>query len=187
MPNRFGYRKECILDKQLLKFVNRETNVVEVQTKILRESIKGRDYVSIQTLVDGEYIPTYSFWHNPQRQITNNPPKHTGGKKPYLMVMIEEVEKLRTTGIKNAEELIGSLVCLGNYIEWNTGRLIHKRKKTSLKYKDLQDIYNCSNKKLNKIIGELKKHQLISSTSEGYFLSSKIIKKGKSKGALDNA
>lgn len=137
----------------------------------------------------------FSFWNNPKKknrekiivdengvEATEIPPKHTGGKKPYIMVMQEEVERLRSEGVKGVEELIGYCVSMGKYIEWNTGKLIHKRSKKPLKYSDLLDIYKCSNNKLSRMISEMKEHDLLYKTEEGYFISSRLLKKGKGKG-----
>lgn len=156
------------------------------------------EYIRILLKFGDDFKKLYGFWHNSRKKdnepsiITVNenlevetkekpPPKHTGGKKPYLMLMINEIEELRKQGVKNIEELIGYVACLGKYIEWNTGRLIHTRKKTPLQYKDLLEIYKCSNKKLNKILNELKEHGLLFKTEEGYFVSTKFIKKGRTK------
>jgi hypothetical protein len=93
--------------------------------------------------------------------------------------MIDKLEELKATGIINIEELIGFLVCLGNHIEWHTGKLINKRSKKQLKYTDLQKIFSCGKRKLDKILKELQRHNLLFNTSEGYFISTDLIKKGK--------
>lgn len=189
------------LDENLRKFINEETNAVILDCPVMisREKMpSGMEYIMIMPKVKDDYMKMYGFWYNQNKKVkepsiisvnedgeiiqtAKQPPKHTGGKKPYLMLMVNEIEKLREKGVKNIEELIGYVACLGKYIEWNTGRLIHKRKKTPLRYKDLQDIYKCSNKKLNKMIKQLKEHDLLYNTEEGYFISSKFIKKGKIK------
>ena len=129
-----------------------------------------------------EGMELYTFWYNPksENKDPSKKPKHTGGKKPYVMLMVDEMEDLKEKGVKNVEELIGYVVSLSKYIEWHTGKLIHKRSKKPLKYKDLQQIYGCSNKKLNKMINLMKEHDLLYYTDEGYFISSRFIKKGKS-------
>lgn len=172
------------MDENLLKFLNGETNVYEGPLKLTRDKTNnGPQYIRV-CLPNLEGITNdelYKFWHNPKTNKKNKEtPKHTGGKKPYLMLMIDEIEELRSQGVKNIEELIGYVACLGKYIEWNTGKLIHKRSKKPIQYKDLLNIYGCSNKKLNKMINLMKEHDLLYHTDEGYFISSKYIKKGKS-------
>lgn len=150
---------------------------------ISREFAKGVECIYINEIKEGETRPLYPpLWYNPAKKTkTEKQPKHTGGKQPYIMLMVNEVESLREQGVKNIEELIGYVVILGKYIEWNTGKLIHKRSKKPLMYKDLQEIYSCSKPKLNKMINLMKEHDLLYYTDEGYFISSKYIKKGKSK------
>ena len=180
------------MDKQLLKFINKEVNAAEADTLITRETTSnGMEYITISLKINNEYKQLYSFWHNPKKKNREPPvvndnntveekkPKTTGGKKPYLMLMIKEIKALHDKGVKNVAELIGTVACLGENIEWNTGRLIKKRTKQALKYKDLQEILGYSNGKLSKILNELKEHDLLFKTEEGYFISSKYIKKGK--------
>jgi len=180
------------MDKQLLKFINKEVNAAEADTLITRETTSnGMEYITISLKINNEYKQLYSFWHNQKKKNREPPvvndnntveekkPKTTGGKKPYLMLMIKEIKALHDKGVKNVAELIGTVACLGENIEWNTGRLIKKRTKQALKYKDLQEILGYSNGKLSKILNELKEHDLLFKTEEGYFISSKYIKKGK--------
>jgi hypothetical protein len=164
----------------LLKFLNGQSNVAKLEVTILRDTLpNGLQYITIKHGDD----ELFSFWHNPGKTVKKDrpPPKHIGGKKPYIMLMVEEVEALRKQGVGNVAELIGYLVCLGRYIEWGTGRLIHKRSKKPLRYADLLKICGCSNHKLNRILAEMKEHDLLFGTQEGYFVSSRFIKKGKSK------
>jgi hypothetical protein len=166
------------MDESLLEFINRNVNATNANVAISREFAgNGREHIYIS--VDGK--PWYNFWHDPNKSKSRDSPKHSGGKKPYVMVMTEKIDELKKNGIKNVEEMIGFLVCLGKYIEWNTGRLINVRSKKSLLYADIQKIYGCSNNKLNRILAELKEHDLLLNAAEGYFVSRSLIKKGKSK------
>lgn len=134
----------------------------------------------ILTLLDEEYMDA---WKNPVKSKSKGLPKHTGGKKPYLLLMSQEVMKLKEQGITNVEELVGFLICVGSAgsIEWGTGRLVKKRSKRPLKYVDLENMFSGGRTKLNRILGELKEHDLLFYTQEGYFVSTKIIKKGRTK------
>lgn len=170
------------MDKKLLDYLSGQVNAVQVEVSISREQApNGTQFITIRQ--PGEEVALYSFWHNPKKATTKRKPKHTGGKKPYIMLMVEEVEKLKSQGVKDVEKLIGHLVCLGNYIEWSTGRLTKGRGKKPLQYKDLLEICGCSNKKLNKMLGEMKEHDLLFGTQEGYFISTRFIKKGKAEGS----
>lgn len=168
------------MDTDLFSFIKGDSNVIQTDAIISREiTPTGQQYIHITV---GNKV-LYEFWHNPDK-IDNKespPPKHTGGKKPYVMLMVEEVEKLREQGIPNVEELIGYLSCLGRYVEWGTGRIIHKRSKNPLRYKDLQGLFTCGKRKLDRVLGELKEHGLLTNNQEGYFISQKLIKKGKAK------
>ncbi len=171
------------MDKQVKNFLNREANVVEVTYIITRHTLPNgvEHLVYTPKDIEGEYFQ-HDRYVNPEKPPPpEGKPKNTGGKKPYLMVMTQEVEELRKQGVKNVDELIGFIMSLGTYIEWNTGRLIHKRSKKQLKYKDLQKIFPYGNRKLNRILTDLREYDLLFNTEEGYFISTRIIKKGKSK------
>jgi len=168
--------------KELLDFLNGITNAVQFEDVVLsRETLtNGYQHLILSTIENN--IPLLKGWHNPEKeQNKDHVPKHTGGKKPYIMLITGEIENLRKQGVPNLEELIGFLVCLGNSIEWNTGRLINKRSKKALKYKDIQKLFSGGRKKLDRILRELKEHDLLFGTEEGYFISTRIIKKGKTK------
>lgn len=171
------------MDKELLKYINKETNVlIQGNIKITRDTTpQGVENINVFVMDKGDELPLYNnIWYDPNKNKSDKKPKNTGGKKPYLMLMVSEIEALREKGVKKVEELIGYVVCLGNYIEWNSGRLIHKRSKKPIQYKDLQEIYKCGNNKLNKMIKLMKDNDLLYYTDEGYFISQKYIKKGKS-------
>lgn len=180
------------MDESINKFFNNETNVIpfynkggEIIAMYSKDMLPNNIECRYLNAIDGDkQIPMQKpFYHNRNKNIMideNEKPKSMGGKKPYIMVMINEIEELRGKGVKNVEELIGYVACLGNYIEWNTGKLIHKRNKKPIRYNDLQAIYGCGNKKLNKMINLMKEHNLLYHNGEGYFISSKYIKKGKS-------
>jgi len=172
------------LDKKIVNFYNDESDILPLPpgSYIVREkSPNGTNFMTLK-MPDGESeLVVDSWWSNPKKPAKKDrdPPKHTGGKKPYIMLMVEEIEKLQKCGVKNVAELAGYLVSLGKYVEWNTGKLIQTRTKKPLKYKELQTIFNCGNKKLNRLLGDMKEHELLYSTDNGYVISSRLIKKGK--------
>jgi hypothetical protein len=158
---------------KLLEFINGESNVVKVEVIISREKTQqGTEYIS----VSAENRPLYSFWHNPNKN--KGTPKHSGGKKPYIMLMIERIEEMRKNNIPNIEDLIGFMVCLGNNVQWHTGKLIHKRSKKQLKYADLLTLFSYGKRKLDRILKDLQDNSLLRNTAEGYFISDSLIKKG---------
>ena len=173
---------------ELAKFLLGENNVVKTEVLVEREVNKktGQEFIHILS-ADGK--PIYTFWHNPNKDPRPTPetvveepvvekPKSMGGKKPYAMLMLQNVEKLKEQNMPNFEEILGTLVRLSNNVEWSTGRLINKRSKKQLKYGELIKLVSFSARKCDKLIGIMKEYNLLSNTSEGYFISRDLIKKG---------
>lgn len=159
-----------------MAFFNNEINVVKTEVIMSREKTdKGMEYIHVN--IEGK--ERYSFWNNPSKEKTS--PKSMGGKKPYVMLMVQKVTELQKQGIKNIEEIIGFLVLLSDNIEWNTGRIINKRSKKSLKYIDLQNKHSGGKYKFEKTMKLLADNSLLEHKPEGYFISSDLIKKGSKK------
>lgn len=172
------------MDKKMRDFIDGTTDVMPIQdgSFLHRErAANGHHYMTLRVPNGEEDIVLEEWWKNPKKPARKDkdPPKHTGGKQPYVMLMTKEVEKLGNQGVKNVAELVGHLSLLGDYIEWNTGKLINRRTKKPLKYKEVQIIFTCGNKKLNRLLGDMKKYELLYSTDGGYIISSRLIKKGK--------
>ncbi|GEM_PF-3437800 len=139
-------------------------------------------------------IPWNEFPRNyyGEYQGSDKKSKSTGGKKPYVMLMTNEIKalkgKLKEDGVKNYNEIIGCLTDLSGFMEWSTGKLIDKRqrlkkKQTPLKYNDLLEISGYSKSKFENMMKLMKYYQLLwhsdDEENKGYFISQIYFKKGK--------
>lgn len=178
------------LNKNVLDFLNGTTDVLmlPIGSVLTRDKAPNANFMTLKLPNGEKELIIENWWSNPNKLVKKDkpPPKHTGGKKPYIMLMVEEIEKLKKDGVRNVEEMAGYLVSLGKYVEWNTGRLVRNRTKDPLRYKELQKIFGCGNKKLNRLLGEMKEHELLYSTDSGYVISSRLIKKGKTNRVEDD-
>jgi hypothetical protein len=169
-----------IVDRQLLAFMNREINTVCATVMMSRqETDKGTDYITIKDAE--ELLQLFELWRSTHpKKARDKPPKHTGGKKPYLMVMLERLRELKGGKVEHLPELTGSLVLLGDNIEWGTGRLVRGRgkHKKPMRYGDIQNLLGYSEWKLNKVLALMKEHDLLTETEEGYFVSRQLIRRG---------
>jgi len=161
------------VNKNLLAYLNGEKNSVVDQFVISREKAHNSECIQVQYTEIPK--PLYTFWVSP-RKSKNKTPKHTGGKKPYVMLMLQELEILAKKGIP--AETVGHLIFLVPYIEWKTGKLVIGREKRNVKVEDIQKIFNKSKRATLYIIADLKKHSLIERKEGAYFVSRAIIKKG---------
>jgi len=187
--------------KKLRDYVDGKSNVL-----ILEEGYKlkttrdvtpnGMEYIE-EYIIEESTKREYFFrkmWHNPKEDIVKDKTKskNTGGKQPYFMVMINEVEKLKKLDIKDRLDITGFVTIVGKNIEWNTGRLINVRSKKQLQYKDLIKITGCGKTKLDRILNTMKDNNLLTyekpsaNKDGGYFVSSNIIKKGNMKGVIED-
>lgn len=166
------------MDANLYQYLNYETNVVKAEVIISREKTsRGQEYIHIS--IDEDEM--YTFWHNPDKVKSKSERRTGGGKKSYIMLMIEHIGEVQLQIDEDISPILGDAVRLANNIEWGTGKLINKRTKKPLKYDDVRKIYSCSCEKLNNKISKMKGINLLRHTSEGYFISTDFIKKGGSR------
>lgn len=168
------------LEKELIRFLLGEVKAVDLGGG----NIASSDQITNtwwQIIISHNGEALFRLNYNPKVKQGKNkpPPKNTGGKKSYIMLMTKELKKLKKSDVENKIELIGFLTYMSDYIEWGTGKLINKRTKKPLKYDDLLQISELNNRKLNTILADLKRLDLLEHTPEGYFISQIIAKKGK--------
>jgi hypothetical protein len=159
------------MDK-LLEFYNRNVNVLDLGNGLMlgRESVKGIDYMTISK---GDEV-LYSWWHNPNKTVTNKPPKHTGGKPSYVKLLIKEMQKHPELSVEAA----GVIQKLIPNVKWGDNLLIHTRSKKPLRISDICEITHKSKPFIIKTFNELKAADLLVKDNEGYKISSSLIQKG---------
>ena len=171
------------MNENLLDFFVGNVSVIKVGNTILSSETapNGSVLIHVTSAVTGNEIR--SIWTS-SNDKPRDKPKTMGGKQPYLMVMINEIEVMKKSEFTAGDinEQIGYLCCLGKNIEWNTGKLINTKTKQALKYNDLMKLFKCSNKKLNRLIGQMKENEIIYGTAQGYYVSRRFVKKGKKEG-----
>ena len=187
--------------KYLRDYTDGKSNVLILDDRFTFKTVRdvasnGYEYIE-EYIIEKETGREYFFrkmWHNPRDDIVKDKTKskNTGGKQPYFMVMINEVEKLKKLDIKDRLDIVGFITILGKNIEWNTGRLIKTRSKKQLLYNDLLEITGCGKTKLDRILKTMRDNNLLTyvrpsaDRDGGYFISSKIIKKGNMKGVIED-
>lgn len=157
----------------LRKYLNGEQNAVRDEFIISREGTGDWEHVHVSHPDLPE--PLYQFWAGKKKKA-KGAPKHTGGKKPYVMLMIEKLTGLIADGLP--AESVGYLVCLAPYIEWGTGELKVGRKKRQMKVADIEKVFRKSHRHTLRIISDLKEKDLLYRTQRGYVVSRELLKKG---------
>lgn len=166
------------MKSDFLKYLSGEKNAVRDEFILSREKSNGNELVVVSHPEINE--PVYSFWRaGGKEKNSNQNPKHTGGKKPYAMVMLNELVSVLGKGVPI--ELIGYLVALAPYAEWGTGRLMCGRKKRKMQVADIEKVFRKSRRTTLNTLSTLKKHGLLSYTEEGYFISGFLVRKGRAK------
>jgi hypothetical protein len=163
-----------LMKKDIMDYLAGKRNVVKDEFVVSRE--KARDSELIYISHPKIEKPVYTFWHSRKQNGKSVTPKHTGGKKPYVILMIDEIVKLMDSGLP--AEYAGYLLYLTPYIEWGTGRLVCGRKKRKMKHADLQKVFSRRRQEMLHILAGLKNHNLLTYTKEGYFISRDIVKRG---------
>ncbi|MFA5629802.1 MAG: hypothetical protein WC958_06150 [Dehalococcoidales bacterium] len=177
-PSSVGFRGVKIDLKQPLKdYILGKKNIVQDEFIISREknSKTNCEFVYVQhPEMDN---PMYTFWHSLRGGGKNKKPKHTGGKKPYAMLMIENLIGLMEDGMP--AEYAGYLLYLVPYIEWGTGKLLYGRKKRPMRSGDITAVFKKKRRSVFLVLAKLKEYNLLYYVpGEGYFVSREIIKRG---------
>jgi hypothetical protein len=172
------------INMALLDYLAGEANAIELSVILSRE--RAPNGASLIRVYHGDRLIHMLWEPTKSDKITREgtmaaTPRHTGGKKSYVMVMLRELERVFKGKGSDQLEIIGFLVRFFGYIEWGTGRLINKRAKKPLRYADLMRISGCGRTRLNRILSKLKEQGLLAHTGEGYFVSDRLIRKGRSK------
>ncbi len=115
-------------------------------------------------------------------KIKQHKPKHTGGKRPFIMVMQDKGDILEKLSL-NASGLLLKLLG-GGFIEWHTGRVIHRRSKKSMTVKMMCDKFNLKATDIKPILKELANSSVMKydKGKRAYFIDRDIAKKGGGQG-----
>ncbi len=163
------------MKRELREYLLGERNVVEDKFILSRETTGSAELVRLSHRELEE--PIVKAWQPKQRRFKKaKKPKHTGGKKPYIMLMLQENDRI-------AEKLTpeGAFFLFRTFrnIDWGTGVLIDLRTKEPLKFVDLLNIVSLSKRKLLRAIRNLKELQVLENkTGEGYIISRCLVKRG---------
>lgn len=174
----------------MLEYLHGERNAVRTELVLSREKGKKAEYVCVSIPGVEQSIPIYKGWARPLKRkyqeiasITTvegetKKPKHTGGKRPYIMVMQDKTDITDNLSV-NASGLLFKLFC-GGYVEWHTGRVIERRSKKAMTVSKMQKKFDVKNIELKAILKELsEKHVMTYNKSKrAYFIDRSIAKKG---------
>jgi hypothetical protein len=154
-----------------LRFLNRDTNVYRIGDFVIgREVAKNSDCIMVSK---GDKV-AFTFWVKRDAHGKSDNPKHTGGRPAYAMFMLAEIEKMKDVSL----DACGFLVKLSPNVQWNTGILADKRKKTPLTIGEMAKLTGIGRNKASGIISELKKNGILRLKDDGYCVSEKLLRKG---------
>jgi hypothetical protein len=176
--------------KETEEYIRGERNATRDEFILSREKAGNaeRIYISVIGNDDQDIVRIYETWAKKCRRIpVSNPdiadipqksptPKHTGGKRPYIMVMQDR--SIDDISIE-ARGFLFTVFCKNN-IEWHTGRLINRRSKKPLTIAAIAKEFNLKSDCLRKILRELKKAGILSynNRAKAYFINQDFAKKG---------
>jgi hypothetical protein len=184
------------IDKNLLDFMNGEHNVListpESPVSLARSYKNGREYIGgyygdIQTPVTygpnyakgkkREQLPTQDEIRAEKSVVLNKPPKGTGGREAYVMILTRHEDKIK--GLSVTAKAILFDMCLSG-IQWNTGKLVQNRSKKPHTIKSIAATEDICEKTAKAAMKQLSEHNIIKydKSRRVYFLSSDIARKG---------
>jgi hypothetical protein len=177
------------LKKETMEYLRGERNAVKDEFVIGRERAGNSELVFV-SLPESEK-PLYALWNSKKaakdykksenagevtfERIT---PKGSGGKESYVMLMPFAIVELKNKNI--SLDSAGAIFKLADCIEWNTGRIYHKRDGKSMTREMILKSLGIGNMKMKTILRELKKLDVIyyDNKKHSYFVNRKFIRKG---------
>ena len=168
------------------EYISGERNATRDEFILSRERVGNAEYVNVT--LPGEEKPIYQLWtKKPQKikpameatgEIEIVKPKHTGGKRPYIMLMQDKQDVLNKLTLEAAGLLIK--IMGGGFVEWDTGRIIDRRTKQPITITILHTRYKLSERKVKTILKELAGYEVIKydRKQKAYFLNNNLARKG---------
>ncbi len=160
--------------KETLEYLCGDRNAVKDEFIISRETTGAAELVRVSHPEMEE--PIYALWQTTKRRKKEGSrPKHTGGKKPYVILLYENKINLSL----EASGLLLKII-QGGCIEWHTGRLIRKRDKRTMNVNMMMKEFNLGRLKLNRLMLELTTKGALNydKSSRAYFIARDLVKKG---------
>lgn len=174
------------MKKETQEYILGERNATRDEFILSREKVRGSEYISL-SLPDKEE-PIYKLWTRKKRtykkpsqavgEIEVKQPKHTGGKRPYIMLMQDQRDTINKLS-NHAAGLMMKLLA-GGFVEWDTGRLIDRRSKKPLTISMVRARYKLDTTKTKTLIKELTENKVIKydRKQRSYFFNANFAKKG---------
>lgn len=171
------------LKKETIEYIRGDRNAVKDEFILSRERAGASELVRVSHPDLKE--PIYSLWHTKKRKtgacLTSDKgkpakPKHTGGKKPYVILLQEDTQENLSL---EASGFLWRLV-RGGHVEWHTGRLVRKRDKAALTRAMMQKQFSIGAGRLRRILGELTAEKILvyDRSARAYFIDRSIARKG---------
>lgn len=187
------------MDKQLLKFLNKEVRYVDTICGVGIEPLGNREFVTIKFKELNTDVPAYSFWNNPYKKPSKleseleseieleaegwlqqkRKPKHSGNKLAYAKLYISEIKKYPKD--KLSYEYAGMCMHLASFIEWDTGYLVtgYGKRKRYMKRQSIAKTLDVSDSTARRLISKLEELKLIHLDKTGYKMIGKLFAKGR--------
>ena len=171
------------MKKETREYISGERNATRDEFILSRESTGNAEYINV-SLPDG-IEPIYTLWtKKPQKRKAIKAtgeivkPKHTGGKRPYVMLMQDQTDVLNTLSTEAAGLLLKLIG--GGFIEWHTGKIIDRRTKKPLTLATIRARYKLGERKTKALIKELTVNKIIKydRKQRAYILNPKFARKG---------
>lgn len=186
------------MKEETREYLRGERNATRDEFVLSREAVGQAERVYL-SLPDEENTTIYELWTKKAKKnkratpvgdiVTmevvdsraEQEPKHTGGKRPYVMVMQDKSKEIESLSLESRGFLL-TLYCSG-CVEWNTGKIIHRRTKKNLHRATMPKQFNVSPTALKSVLAELSGKKIITydPSQKAYFVSRDFAKKGATK------
>ena len=172
------------MKKETQEYILGIRNATRDEFILSRESTGNAEYVNV-FLPDREE-PIYALWTKKPKKRKGaagageivDKPKHTGGKRPYIMLMQDNNDIINKLPLEAAGLMLKLLA--GGFVEWDTGRIIDRRTKKPMSRENIKNRYRLSPKDTKTIFKALTEKNIIRYVPKkrAYFFNAQFAQKG---------
>jgi hypothetical protein len=168
-----------------LSLIGRTNIMSEKLNRFLDPNYSSGELIYVKELTRGDWVKLGLYigevricekWVNPKTPDEKVPRKGTGGKRAYIRVYVNAIEKCGANRLTK-----GFMIEILRFVQWDTNYLVNKRTNKKLNIKEIARLLKSTYTPIYDCVKDATKHSLLIECDDGYKLNTNYMGKGVSK------